>query len=89
VSQQESQTSPQGAGGSGVPQGGAATGGVFAPVLDAEKRPITGRRICENRTDHEAWVEFTVQEKPCPSFEGLFPSLLGSAKDSCSSKLAS
>jgi hypothetical protein len=41
VSQQESQTSPQGAGGSGVPQGGAATGGVFAPVLDAEKRPIT------------------------------------------------
>ena len=28
VSQQESQTSPQGAGGSGVPQGGAATGGV-------------------------------------------------------------
>src|ERR1700679_3245877 len=41
VSQQESQTSPQGAGGAGVPQGGAATGGVFAPVLDAEKRPIT------------------------------------------------
>jgi hypothetical protein len=41
VSPQESQTSPQGAGGSGVPQGGAATGGVFAPVLDAEKRPIT------------------------------------------------
>ena len=41
VSQQETQTSPQNAGGSGVPQGGAATGGVFAPVLDAEKRPIT------------------------------------------------
>jgi enediyne biosynthesis protein E4 len=41
VSQQATQTSPQSAGESAVPQGGAATGGVFAPVLDAEKRPIT------------------------------------------------
>jgi enediyne biosynthesis protein E4 len=28
-------------GSAGVPQGGSATGGVFAPVLDAERRPIT------------------------------------------------
>jgi hypothetical protein len=41
VSRQETQTPPPGASGSGVPQGGAATGGVFAPVLDAERRPIT------------------------------------------------
>jgi enediyne biosynthesis protein E4 len=41
VSQQETQTSPPGASRSGVPQGGAATGGAFAPVLDAERRPIT------------------------------------------------
>ena len=41
VGQQAVQTSPQSANGPGVPQGGSATGGVFAPVLDAERRPIT------------------------------------------------
>jgi len=40
VSQPASQSSPQ-AGAPGAPQSGASTGGVFAPVLDAERRPIT------------------------------------------------
>jgi enediyne biosynthesis protein E4 len=34
-------TAAQGADAPGVPQGGSATGGVFAPVLDSERRPIT------------------------------------------------
>jgi len=41
VSQEASQNSSQAAGGAGAPQSGAATGGTFAPVLDAERRPIT------------------------------------------------
>jgi hypothetical protein len=41
VSQPASQSSPQAAGAPGAPQSGASTGGVFAPVLDAERRPIT------------------------------------------------
>ena len=35
------QTAPGTPGTPGAPQGGSATGGVFAPVLDAERRPIT------------------------------------------------
>jgi hypothetical protein len=41
VREQTVQPYPQNAGASQASQGGSATGGVFAPVLDSEKRPIT------------------------------------------------
>ena len=33
-------------------ESGSATGGVFAPVLDSEKRPITAGGFVKNRANH-------------------------------------
>src|SRR3984957_4298809 len=41
VASSSGQTLPAAVGGKAAPRGGSATAGVFAPVLDSERRPIT------------------------------------------------